>query len=252
MEIEILGTGTSTGVPEIGCQCKVCQSSDPYDKRLRTSALVRVNGVGILIDCGPDFRQQLLRASDKHIDAVLLTHIHYDHVGGIDDLRPYCRKGEMGIFAQQDVNDELKIKLPYCFKDKLYPGVPLLSLHNIQVDVPFSIKGVEILPLRVMHAKLPILGFRIADFAYITDAKTIPKATLKQLYGVKVLIINALRINEHMSHLSLSEALELIRIINPKRAYLTHIAHTMGLHSEVNTLLPDNVELAYDGMVISN
>lgn len=252
MEVEFLGTGTSTGVPQIKCDCKVCKSQDSRDKRLRSSAIVRIAGVSLLIDCGPDFREQILRASDNDIDALLITHSHYDHVGGVDDLRAYCVPDKFNIYAQDDVICDLKNRLPYCFKEHPYPGVPQFIMNPISAYQPFCIKGVEITPLRIMHYKLPILGFKIGNLAYITDAKDIPQETIERIKGIDVLIINALRIEPHMSHMSLQECLNVVSIVKPGHTYLIHLSHDMGLHSEVSDkLLPPGVEIAYDTEIIS-
>lgn len=249
IELEFLGTGTSTGVPQIGCNCEVCKSTNPKDNRLRASAIVRTANLNILIDCGPDFREQILRASSDKLDALIVTHSHYDHVGGIDDLRPYCKNGSFPIYCQKDVIDDLHARIPYCFKEKLYPGVPKLELKEIGLE-PFDIGSVTIRPLRIFHYKLPILGYIIGNMAYITDAKTIPDETIEQLKGIDTLVINALRIEPHISHMSLSECLDKIKEIAPRRAYLIHLSHDMGLHDEVSKMLPSNVEIAYDGEII--
>lgn len=251
LEIEFLGTGTSTGVPQLLCGCDVCRSQDAHDKRLRCSAIVRYCGKNILIDCGPDFRSQMLRASDKSLDALIITHIHYDHVGGIDDLRAYCAGREFPVFAQADVIDGLRQRLPYCFAEHPYPGVPRLSFSEIKANVPFSIGDVEITPIPVMHYKLPILGFRIGPLAYITDAKTIDTEQLGTLKGIPLLVINSLRIEPHMSHYCLRETLDVIDQIKPQRALLTHMSHEMGLHAQVNRILPPGVELAHDTLTVS-
>ncbi len=251
LEIEFLGTGTSTGVPQLLCGCDVCRSQDAHDKRLRCSAIVRYCGKNILIDCGPDFRSQMLRASDKSLDALIITHIHYDHVGGIDDLRAYCAGREFPVYAQADVIDGLRQRLPYCFAEHPYPGVPRLSFSEIKANVPFSIGDVEITPIPVMHYKLPILGFRIGPLAYITDAKTIDTEQLGTLKGIPLLVINSLRIEPHMSHYCLRETLDVIDQIKPQRALLTHMSHEMGLHAQVNRMLPPGVELAHDTLTVS-
>ena len=256
MELTFLGTGTSTGVPQLRCGCEVCRSTDPRDRRLRTSALVETGGKRILIDCGPDFREQMLRhgvrSVDDRLDALLLTHQHYDHVGGIDDLRPYCYGIEPGfpIYCQGDVVRDLRARLPYCFSEHPYPGVPRIDLHEIKAGIPFQAAGVEVLPVGVNHYLLDILGFRIGALGYVTDAKKIPDATVEALKGVDTLVINALRHTEHLSHLSLEEALEMVRRIGPRVAYLTHISHQLGLHAEVGPALPEGVRLAYDGLKI--
>lgn len=249
IEVEFLGTGTSTGVPQVGCGCEVCRSSDPHDKRLRCSAIVRTQGVNILIDCGPDFRQQMLRASSLQLDALLITHSHYDHVGGMDDLRPYCIQGAFPVYAQPNVLADIKARIPYCFREHLYPGVPTFDLHAV-AEKPFEVKGLIVEPLPVMHYKLPILGFRIGGLAYVTDAKTIPAGTMERLRGLDTLIINALRFEQHMSHMSLEETLAVIAEVKPQRAYLIHESHGIGLHASTSQQLPAGVELAYDGEII--
>ena len=205
MQVTFLGTGTSTGIPQIGCTCSVCTSTDPRDSRLRTSAIVEIEGKNILIDCGPDFRQQMLRFHIKRIDAVLVTHIHYDHTGGIDDLRPFGENGTVPIYLEPSVAEGIRNRLPYCFADHRYPGVPNICLQEIGLS-PFLIEGIEIVPIRVMHYKLPILGYRIGRFAYITDALTIPESEYEKLKDIDVLVVNALRKKPHLSHQTLADA----------------------------------------------
>lgn len=248
LEITILGSGTSTGVPQIGCMCEVCQSADPRDKRLRQSALVEYRGKRILIDCGPDFRQQILSTGNEHLDAILITHIHYDHIGGLEELRGFCH---MPIFARGDVIDALHKRLAYCFAEHPYPGVPHFNLVEINDHDAFDCAGIEVQPIPVMHYKLPILGFRIGSLAYITDCKTISPEQVERLQGVPLLVINALRIEEHLSHMSLEQALQIIAQINPGRAVLIHMSHQIGLHDQVSKTLPQGVELAYDGMQLT-
>ena len=250
MKLKFLGTGTSTGVPVIGCQCDVCRSADPHDKRLRASALLTLdNGRKLLIDCGPDFRQQILREGSPELEALLITHSHYDHVGGIDDLRPYCHgTRNFPTYCKADVARDLRERNPWSFAEKLYPGVPTFEIHEVDPDKPFEIAGAEIVPLPVMHAKLPILGYRFGPLAYITDCKTMPEATFKRLEGVDTLVLNALRPEAHQSHLTLDEALEIAGRIGARRTYFTHMCHRIGLHAQRQ--LPEGIELAYDGLEI--
>lgn len=252
LEIEFLGTGTSTGVPQLRCNCSVCSSEDKRDKRLRCSAIVRYRGKSILIDCGPDFRAQMLRASSSELDALLITHIHYDHVGGIDDLRAYCINGRFPVYARQDVIDNLRRQMPYCFAEHPYPGSPLLDFKVIRDDSPFSIDDIVVEPIPVMHYKLPILGFHIGPLAYITDCKSISAEQINRLHGIPLLVVNSLRIEPHLSHMHLAATLDVISRISPQRAYLTHMSHGIGLHAVTSSLLPDNVHLAYDGMIVSS
>ena len=250
MKITFLGTGTSTGNPEIGCSCEVCTSCDPRDWRLRASVLVEVAGKRLLIDCGPDFRYQMLRERCVHLDAVLLTHEHYDHVGGLDDLRPFSREKDVAIYTEANVVEAIKTRMPYVFRAHKYPGVPNLVLHTVGL-APFEAAGVPIQPIRVMHAKLPILGFRIGDFAYLTDLKYLPEEEFAKLEGLEVLVVDALRRGTHLSHEGLEEALVLIARIRPKEAYLTHMSHRIGLHAQIDQQLPPHVHYAYDGLTLT-
>lgn len=250
MKITIIGSGTSTGVPQIGCTCEVCSSANPKDKRLRASALIETEDARILIDCGPDFREQMMHLPFKAIDGVLITHEHYDHVGGLDDLRPFCRFGSVSVFAEAGVAQALRLRMPYCFAEHRYPGVPDISLQVVEVNCSFRIHQTEVFPLRVMHGKLPIVGYRIGKMAYITDMLTLPDDSLQQLAGLDVLVVNALRQAPHHTHQTLQEALEVARLVGAKETYFIHMSHDMGLHDEVNRLLPAHVQLAYDGMEI--
>lgn len=249
IEVTVLGSGTSKGIPEIGCECDVCRSQDSHDKRLRASVLVRTHGMNLLIDASPDLRQQTLEHQINRVDAVLVTHSHYDHVGGIDDLRPLGIDHNIPIYLRKDVNSDLHRRLDYCFKEHPYPGVPHFDMHEID-NTPFYINGVKIMPVSVMHGKLPIVGYRIGDFAYITDAKSITEEEIEKLEGVRILIVNALRIRPHFAHFSLEEALDFIRKVNPQKAYLTHICHDFGKHADIEKMLPENVLPAYDGIKI--
>ena len=245
--ILFLGTGTSTGVPQIACQCEVCRSENPKDKRLRASVLISDEKTSVLIDCGPDFRQQMLKHDIRSFSAILLTHEHYDHVGGLDDIRPF---GDVDIYAEKCVTKAVHRTMPYCFCENRHPGVPKISMHEITENEEFEIGTFHVETIRVMHANLPILGFRINNIAYLTDVKTIDDKALEQLKGLDVLILSALRNEEHLSHLTVNEALELVKKLNPKQTYFTHMSHHIGLHDEVNKQLPENVELAYDGLEI--
>lgn len=251
MNITFLGTGTSTGVPQIGCECPVCRSADMRDKRLRCSGLIEVNGQRILIDCGPDFREQMIRLNDfRAIDAVLITHEHYDHVGGLDDLRPFCVFGDMTVYAEHYTAERLRQRIPYCFAEQLYPGVPRIELKELAALQPFTVGSVEIMPIRVFHAKMPILGYRIGKMAWITDMLELPDVSLEQLKDLDVLVLNALRREPHISHQTLEQALSTAKRVGARQTYLIHMSHQMGLHSEVSKILPDTISLAYDGLSI--
>lgn len=245
-KITFLGTGTSTGVPQLGCGCETCVSTDPRDKRLRCSALITINDKRFLIDAGPDLRQQLIENKIYHIDAILLTHEHYDHVGGLDDVRPL---GNVKIYAEKNVLYAIKRNMPYCFGKYKFPGVPDLELKKIDEN-EFEIDGIKIVPIRVMHAKLPMLGFRIGDAAYLTDVKTIDDSQIEKLKGLKVLVLNALRREYHFSHLSLDEAVKIAQKINVDVTYFTHASHQIGLHSKIQQELPENIHYAFDNLSI--
>lgn len=249
MRVRFLGTGTSTGVPEIGCTCPVCMSTDSRDKRLRTSVMIHTGEKNILIDCGPDFREQMLPLEFQPIDGLLLTHEHYDHVGGIDDLRPFCKFKDIDVYAEKYVGDALRQRIPYCFTENKYPGIPVIKLNDID-NRPFHVEGIEVIPIRLMHARLPIFGYRIGNFAYLTDLKTIPDEEFDKLKGLDILVMNALRAEEHISHQNLKQALENAKRIGAKKTYFVHMSHHIGLHEVVQKTLPENTYLAYDGLVI--
>ena len=251
MTIEFLGTGTSQGIPVVTCRCAVCRSSDHRDKRLRTSALVRAEGRTILIDAGPDLREQMLCSEVDRLDGVLLTHEHMDHIGGIDELRAFNFHQGRAMDLHADPRTQLAIRrmYHYAFGKERYPGVPELELCDIP-DGTFHIAGIPILPIEVMHYMLPVLGFRVGDLTYITDAKTIAPEEKEKAMNSDVLVLNALRKEPHISHLNLDEALGLIAELRPARAYLTHISHLLGAHAEISAELPRNVHLAYDGLVV--
>ncbi|MCC8154098.1 MAG: MBL fold metallo-hydrolase [Tannerellaceae bacterium] len=249
MKLTFLGTGTSTGVPEIGCTCAVCTSCDPRDKRLRASLMVEIQEKTLLIDCSPDFRYQMLRSGKTHLDGILLTHEHYDHVSGLDDIRPISRETGMDIYAEANVVEAIRTRIPYVFREHKYPGVPDLYLHTI-LNQSFEVKGIEVQPIRLMHAALPIIGFRIGKMAYLTDLKTIPEEEYFKLENLDVLIMNALKFGTHLSHQGVQEALKQIERINPKQAWLTHMSHRVGLHAEIDKRLPAHIRFAYDGLVL--
>ena len=253
LNITVLGSGTSQGVPVIACNCKVCTSNNPKDKRLRCSILISYNGENYVIDSGPDFRYQMLRENVQTLRAVLFTHEHKDHVSGLDDVRAFNFKEQrdMQVYCSKRVEVALKREFHYVFDEDKYPGVPLIQLNTIQNEKFTLPGGLEVQPIDVMHYKMPVIAYRIKDFAYITDAKTITESEREKLKGVKVLIVNALRIQEHISHFNLYEALQLIEEIKPEKAYLTHISHLFGTHEEIKALCPSNVYPAFDGLKIA-
>lgn len=248
MKLTILGSGTSTGVPEIGCKCEVCTSDDARDRRLRCSAMLETDNERILIDCGPDFREQMLRLGElKKIDAVLVSHEHYDHVGGLDDLRPFSKLGEIPIYANPYTSLHLRERMPYCFIQHSYPGIPRIYLEEVTPGTPFQVGSTEVMPIEVMHGKLPILGFRIGKLGYITDMLTLPEASFQLLQGVEVLIMNALRVEPHPTHQNIAEALKVAEMIGAKETYFIHMSHHAGVHREIEAKLPPHIHFAYDG-----
>ena len=252
MKITFLGTGTSQGVPVIGCQCEVCTSVHSEDKRLRTSVLIESDNTTVVIDTGPDFRQQMLREDVQKLDAVLFTHEHKDHIAGMDDVRAFNFKfkKEMPIYATNRVQEALKREFHYVFSAYQYPGIPKVQLHTIDAESNFSIGDIPFQSIELMHNKMKVLGFRINDFVYITDVNYIDDKQLQKIIGCKILIVSALRKEKHISHFTLDEAVELSQKVGAESVYLTHISHLMGDHHSVNRGLPQNIQLAYDGLSI--
>ena len=250
MKLTFLGTGTSCGVPTIGCQCHTCTSPDPHDKRLRCSALVETDNTRLLIDCGPDFRQQIMPQPFRKIDGILITHAHYDHMGGMDDIRPYCQFGEINVYADPLARQGMLQMLPYCFAEHRYPGVPAIQLHEIHKHEPLRIGDIDIMPIEVMHHDLPILGYRMGGLTYITDMKTINDEEMPYLEGTDVLVVNALREKPHHSHQTVADAVRFARRVGARQTWLIHSSHDIGRHAEVNAQLPPDIQLAYDGQVI--
>ena len=252
MKFTFLGTGTSQGVPVIACPCHVCNSDDTHDKRLRTAGLLSDGGTTLVFDTGPDFRQQMIREKVKVLDGVVFTHHHKDHTAGLDDVRAYnfLLERDMDVFANSLTLERLKMEFPYIFEENKYPGVPNIQTTEIQAYQKFQVGNISLLPLEVMHHRLPVLGFRIKDFAYITDANFIPQTSVNHLQGLKVLVLNALRIQQHISHFNLAEAVEIVAALKPEKAYFTHLSHLMGTHKEASALLPPNIEIAYDGLSV--
>jgi phosphoribosyl 1,2-cyclic phosphate phosphodiesterase len=251
VKLTFLGTGTSQGVPLIGCECKVCQSTDVKDKRLRTSVLIKHNNNTFVIDTGPDFRQQMLREKVKDLNAVIFTHEHKDHIAGLDDVRAFnfLLNKPMDVYATERVQNAIKKEFSYIFSDEKYPGIPKINLHTIAAD-KFTIDGTTFIPIEVMHHKMPVKGFRVGSITYITDANFISAEEKEKIKGSEIIIINALRREEHISHYTFKQAIDLMFELEPKKAYFTHISHQLGLHKEVTKELPEWIELAYDGLTV--
>lgn len=251
MKITFLGTGTSQGVPVIACKCRGCRSADKRDKRLRSSILLESKEEVVVIDTGPDFRQQMLNAGVGQLDAVLFTHEHRDHIAGLDDIRAFnfIQRKPMDVYAEERVMRALNSGFPYVFAEKKYPGVPQVIMHHISTE-PFWVGKLEIIPIRMMHYRLPVLGFRLGDFAYLTDANYISEGEKEKLIGVKYLVVNALRRETHISHFTLAQAISLINDLGPRKAFLTHISHQMGPSEELIKELPAHIRPAYDGLVL--
>jgi phosphoribosyl 1,2-cyclic phosphate phosphodiesterase len=252
LKITFLGTGTSQGVPVIGCDCEVCKSVDFRDKRLRTSIHLEVNDKSFIIDSGPDFRQQVLRERITKLDALIFTHEHKDHTAGMDDIRSYNfhQQKNMPIYGTKKVLDQIKKEFSYAFTEFKYPGVPLIDPIEIE-NKPFEIEGIVFCPIEVQHFKLPVFGYRINDFTYITDANSISGQELKKIAGSKIIVLNALQKTEHISHFTFDEAVNLLKELKPEKAFLIHLSHRMGLHKDVEKELPDFIRIAYDGLKIS-
>lgn len=251
MKITVLGTGTSQGIPVIACSCPVCTSTDPRDNRLRCAVLLEQDDTRVVIDTGPDFRQQMLRQRVMSLDAVVLTHLHKDHIAGLDDVRAFNfrQNKSMPVYADAITLKQLHQEFPYVFDGSNYPGIPKIDLHEIADSQPLRIGSLQLQPIPVLHHKLPVNGFRVGGFAYVTDASYIPEHSMRMLQGLDVLVLNALRREKHIAHFNLSEALEVVSILKPKQAYFTHISHLMGTHAAVSQELPPHVAIAYDGQV---
>jgi len=252
IKVTFLGTGTSIGVPVITCDCPVCTSTDPRDKRLRTSIMIEADGFTFVVDCGPDFRIQMLRENVNNLHGVIFTHEHRDHIAGLDDVRAfnYVLNKKIDIYGTRRVMDAIQTEFPYIFSESRYFGAPQLTIHCIE-DKPFTISGIEFTPIQALHEKLPVTGFRIGDFTYITDASYISEEELNKVRGSRVIVLNALRNSKHVSHFSVPEAVAILKDLGPEAAYLTHLSHFVGLHQEVNERLPGFIQLGYDGLVLN-
>ncbi len=253
MKFTFLGTGTSQGIPVVACSCSVCQSDDARDKRLRASLMVASENTRVIIDTGPDFRYQLLREKVKRIDAIVYTHEHRDHIAGLDDIRSlnWIQQASIPLYATLQVQESIRQTFPYIFQKMKYPGLPKIHFITIDKDHPFQIGDIPFQPIGVMHYKLPVLGFRIGDFTYITDANKIAPEEMKKMEGSRVVVLNALRRKAHISHFTLQEALDIIEILNPEQAFLTHMSHQLEVHEMIEKELPQGVHLAYDGLIVT-
>ena len=252
MKVTFLGTGTSQGIPVIACDCKVCTSENPKDNRLRTSILIEENNQTIVIDTGPDFRQQMLRENVQKLDAIVFTHQHKDHVAGMDDIRAfnYKFKKDMDIYCTAEVEEALIREFPYVFSAYKYPGVPEIKVHNIKNE-PFNINGIELIPIEGLHYKLSVFGYRVKDFVYLTDVSFVSEREKEKMKGAEVIVLDALRKTPHISHFTMEQAVELLEELKPKQGYLIHISHLMGMHNEVVDELPNFIKPAHDGLVLS-
>lgn len=250
MKITVLGSGTSTGVPELRCDCRVCNSDNPKDVRMRASVMIESDGESVMIDCGPDFRSQMLDNKDLNPSSVIITHTHYDHVAGLDDIRPFTRGKAVNIYAEETAAQHIIKTNSYMFADKRYPGTPDVKMNIIDLD-DFNIGKLKITPIRLMHYKLPVLGYRIGDFAYLTDLSEVDECEFEKLKDLKILFLGVIRHRPHMAHLHLSKGIELINRISPEKTYLTHLCHHIGLHDIIEETLPDNIYLAYDGLKLN-
>lgn len=253
IQVTFLGTGTSQGVPIIACNCAVCTSTDEFDKRLRSSVLLQLGDINIVIDTGPDFRQQMLSAQLSHLSAILITHAHRDHLSGLDDIRGFnfSMKKSIDLYCEPMVEQAIRQEFYYAFQEPKYPGVPEMNIHQIGQEV-FAVQGIEIIPVRVYHHLLPVLGFRFGNFAYITDANSIPDQEIEKLKDIDVLVLNALRHEKHISHFTLNEAIEMSQKIGAKRTYFTHISHQLGQHNIIQKSLPEGMFLAHDGLKLTD
>lgn len=252
IKLTFLGTGTSQGVPVIGCNCAVCTSLDPRDRRLRSAVLIQVVDTNIVIDCGPDFRQQMLREHVHSLEAILITHEHNDHIIGLDDVRPFnfMTRRSMPIYGTERVQQELRERFAYAFAAHPYPGAPSFELITIEKEKPFVVAGIPIIPIEVLHGKMPILGFRIGDITYLTDVKYIPASEMYKILGTKILVLSALHHSVHSSHMNVEEALEMASIIRAEQTYFTHASHSIGLYEDIAKKLPIGIYLAYDGLTV--